>query len=46
MIKFLLKTIIVSTAVVAVPVMLIKQFKKLDEEGVFDSSVKYVKEDY
>lgn len=37
MIKFLAKTIIISTAIVAIPVMLIKEFKKLDDEGFFDS---------
>jgi len=38
MINFLLKTIIISTAIVAVPVVLVKQFSKLDKEGYFESN--------
>ena len=43
MIKFLLKTIIVSTAIVAVPGLLIRRLKKLDDEGVFDCKVQIEK---
>lgn len=36
MLKFLGKTLIISAAVAAVPIVLIKRIKKLDEEGFFD----------
>ena len=36
MINFLGKTLIVSAAIVAVPIVLIKKLKKLDDEGFFD----------
>ena len=43
MIKFLLKTIIVSTAIVTIPIVLIKRVKKLNDEGVFDCKVQIEK---
>jgi hypothetical protein len=36
MLKFLGKTIIVSAAIVAIPIVMLKRIKKLDEEGFFD----------
>lgn len=35
MIKFLGKTLIVSAAIIAVPLVLLKRLKKLDDEGFF-----------
>lgn len=35
MIKFLGKTLIVSAAIIAVPIIFMKRIKKLDEEGFF-----------
>ena len=35
MIKFLGKTLIVSAAIIAVPIVFMKRIKKLDEEGFF-----------
>jgi len=35
MLKFLGKTLIISAAIVAVPIVLMKRIKKLDEEGFF-----------
>ena len=40
MLKFLGKTLIVSAAIVAVPIVLIKKIKKLDDEGFFDDDKK------
>ena len=39
MLKFLGKTIIVSAAIVAIPIVMLKRIKKLDEEGFFDDKV-------
>lgn len=36
MLKFLGKTLIVSAAIIAVPIVFIKRMKKLDDEGFFD----------
>jgi len=36
MIKFLGKTLIVSAAIIAVPLVLLKRIKKLDDEGFFN----------
>jgi hypothetical protein len=36
MLKFLGKTLIVSAAIIAVPMVLLKRLKKLDEEGFFE----------
>ena len=38
MIKFLGKTLIVSAAIIAVPLVLLKRLKKLDDEGFFDDN--------
>ena len=43
MLKFLGKTLIVSAAIITVPIVFIKRMKKLDEEGFFDSEVKVKK---
>lgn len=40
MLKFLGKTLIVSAAIIAVPIVFIKRIKKLDEEGFFDCKKK------
>ncbi len=40
MLKFLGKTLIVSAAIIAVPIVFIKRMKKLDEEGFFDCKKK------
>jgi len=40
MLKFLGKTLIVSAAIIAVPIVLIKKIKKLDDEGFFDDDKK------
>ena len=45
MLKFLGRTLIVSAAIIAVPIVFIKRIKKLDEEGFFDSKKKEDKED-
>lgn len=39
MIKFLGKTLIVSAAIIAIPIVFMKRIKKLDEEGFFDAKV-------
>lgn len=44
MLKFLGKTLIVSAAVIAVPIVFIKRMKKLDDEGFFDDKKKEDKE--
>ena len=36
MIKFLCKTLIVSAAVISVPIVILKKLKKLDDEGFFN----------
>jgi len=36
MIKFLFKTIIVSAAAVSIPIMIVKEFKRLKDENFFD----------
>lgn len=38
MLKFLGKTLIISAAIVAVPIVLIKRIKKLDDEGFFNDN--------
>ena len=43
MIKFLGKTLIVSAAIIAVPIIFMKRIKKLDEEGFFDDKVQIEK---
>ena len=40
MLKFLGKTLIVSAAIIAVPIVFIKRMKKLDDEGFFDGKKK------
>lgn len=40
MIKFLGKTLIVSAAIIAIPLVLLKRFKKLEEEGFFEDTKK------
>ena len=40
MLKFLGKTLIVSAAIIAVPIVFIKRMKKLDDEGFFDDKKK------
>jgi len=40
MLKFLGKTLIVSAAIIAVPIVFIKRMKKLDDEGFFDCEKK------
>ena len=40
MLKFLGKTLIVSAAVIAVPIVFIKKIKKLNDEGFFDDKNK------
>lgn len=36
MIKFLFKTIVVSAAAVSIPIMIVKELKKLNDEGFFN----------
>ena len=38
MLKFLGKTLIISAAIIAVPIVLIKRIKKLDDEGFFNDN--------
>ena len=38
MLKFLGKTLIISAAIVAVPIVLIKRIKKLNDEGFFNDN--------
>ena len=45
MLKFLGKTLIVSAAIIAVPIVFIKKIKKLDDEGFFDGKKKEDKEE-
>ena len=40
MLKFLGKTLIVSAAIIAIPIVFIKRMKKLDDEGFFDCEKK------
>ena len=39
MLNFLGKTLIVSAAIIAVPIVFMKKIKKLNEEGFFDCKV-------
>lgn len=36
MIKFLGKTLIISAAIIAVPIVFMKRIKKMEDEGFFD----------
>jgi hypothetical protein len=45
MLKFLGKTLIVSAAVIAVPIVFIKKIKKLNDEGFFDDKEKEEEEE-
>jgi len=45
MLKFLGKTLIISAAIIAVPIVFMKRIKKLDDEGFFDGKVEIIKTD-